>query len=594
MTAVPLSVINHRILVVDDDPEIHDLVEGILQSPTCRISCALDGEQAIDIALRETPNLILLDYALPGANGVEVLMRLRAAGVPRSVPVIFISGNENHKVMGACFSAGAADYIRKPFCIPELQARVNSVFDRMQILGQLEQQALYDPLTRLCNRTSIRNRIQMAIESASISRYALLFLDFDRFKMVNDCFGHDVGDQLLQQIANRLCESLRTSDSIGFCLEKSTAARLGGDEFVILLQGLNCPNDAVLVADRLLRVLQEPYDLSGQRVVSTASIGIVNNVDGYRTPDEVLRDADTAMYEAKSAGKGRYVLFDQAMHDNVQRRLGIENDLRTALANDELFLVYQPIVSLETGRTEGFEALIRWEHPRQGLLSPAVFLPSAEESGLIVPIGAWILDRACEDFSRWQRTLGPAAPSKIHVNVSRKQLLLDLVGMVHSALSRHRILPECLNLEVTENQVMENAEVAIATLRELKEMGVKIAMDDFGTGHSSLACLQELPIDVLKIDKSFIANMERSRNFAAMVHAIIALGQNLKLGVVAEGIETAEQLAMLQSMDCESGQGYYFARPMPANEVEAWLCPAESDAHDQVEDFFPAELAVTG
>ncbi len=560
-----------RVLLIDDDSDIHELVTGMLSSQKIELVSVFDGAQAIDVARRELPNLILLDYEMPDANGLEVLSRLRSGGVPEAIPVVFITGNDSHKILTACFQAGAADYIRKPFCASELRARVNSVLDRKRMMGQLEQLALHDPLTRLCNRTAIRVRIQKAIDRAQSYNYALLFLDFDRFKLVNDSLGHDIGDQLLKQFADRLCSALRRKDTVGYLSDQSTAARLGGDEFVVLLEDLHDSKDALLIADRLLNVLEDPYCLAGHRVCCTASIGVVNSFRGYTTPDEVLRDADIAMYEAKSAGKGRYVLFDQAMHTYAEERLRIENDLRSAIASEELFLVYQPIVSLETGHIDGFEALVRWKHPERGLIMPAVFLPTAEESGLIVPIGTWVLDRACRDFARWQRDLGAAAPSKIHVNVSRKQLLRDLVEKVRQALQKHAVAPECLHLEVTESEIMQNPEVAKATLGELRKLGVRVDMDDFGTGHSSLACLQELPIDVLKIDRSFVANMERSRSFAALVHAVTTLGQNLGMTVVAEGIETAEQLAMLQFMECEFGQGYFFSKPMPVDEVDTYL-----------------------
>lgn len=567
-----------RLLLVDDDPDIHDLVAGMLRSQGVKLSSAFNGDQAVEVASRENPDLILLDYEMPGANGLEVIARLRSAAVPVTTPVVFVTGNDNHKVLTACFQAGAADYIRKPFCGSELRARVLALLERTQMLAQLEKLAHNDTLTGLPNREAIRARIQRAIENTSTSNYALLFLDFDRFKLVNDSLGHDVGDELLKQIANRLRRALRSGDGIAHCPEPTSAARLGGDEFVVLLERMSNPSDAVLVADRLLATLAQPYSLAGHQVCSTASIGLVIGDPSYTSPDEVLRDADTAMYEAKSAGKGRCVVFDQAMHTKAKQRLGIENDLRAAIGNEELYLAYQPIVSLETGRTVAFEALVRWKHPRRGLVMPADFLPIAEETGLIVPLGTWALDRACRDFAGWQKSFGALAPLHIHVNLARKQLLLhDLVEIVAGILAKHGVSPQCLHLEVTESEIMQNPTVAKATLVKLRQLGVKIDMDDFGTGHSSLACLQELPIDVLKIDRSFIANMERTRSFAALVHAVTTLGQNLGLSLVAEGIESADQLAMLQSMDCELGQGYFFSRPIPNEEVSAYLrCASQS------------------
>ena len=571
MTFIPRVVPSQRVLLVDDDPDIHELVSVMLSSQNVIFLSAFDGMGAIETALQDRPDLILLDFVLNQENGLDVLKRLRAIRDLESIPVVFITGMDNRKVLSDCFQAGAQDFLRKPFCEAELCARVRSVLDRMCLMRQLEQQALCDPLTRLRNRASIRMKLQAAIGTSHRRNFALLFLDFDRFKLVNDSLGHDAGDHLLQQIADRLSGALRSHDSIGHFSPVSTAARLGGDEFVVLLENLRDRNDAVVVAERLLSILEVPYFLCGQQVCCTASIGIVNDVQAYETPDQVLRDADTAMYEAKSAGRARYMLFDHEMHVHAKQRLSIDSDLRCAIANKEFYLLYQPIVSLETGTSDSVEALIRWRHPRRGDFLPTEFLPYAEESGLIVPIGAWVIDRACQDFARWRQTLGHRAPSTININISRKQLLRDLVSTIRAALTKYSLSANCLHLEITESGVMQFPEVAKSVLGELRQLGVKIEVDDFGTGYSSLGCLLELPIDVLKIDKSFISNMERDRNFAAMVHAIITLGQNLGFTIIAEGIESADQLAMLQVMDCDFGQGFFLGKPMRSDEVEKFL-----------------------
>ncbi len=562
-----------RLLLVDDDPDIHELIAGILKLQNIDVISAFDAQMAVDVALGEQPDLILLDYELPSTNGLQLLARLRACATLHSIPVVFITGNDSHRVLTECFQAGAADYIRKPFCAAELLARICSVLDRKQMLVQLQILAHRDTLTGLYNRRSIHERIQETIDRVPSSNYALLSLDFDRFKLVNDTLGHDVGDQLLQKISSRLRGELRSGDRVSHISNECTAARMGGDEFAILLENLSAPADALLIADRLVTTLAEPYGLAGYQVYCTASIGVVTSAQSHSTAGEILRDADVAMYAAKAAGKGRYVLFDRTMHTAAEKRLRMDSELRLAIANEELTLMYQPIVSLENGRANAFEALVRWRHPERGLIMPGDFVPLAEETGLIVPIGTWALRQACQDFAAWQRTLGDGAPSSIHVNLSRKQLLLqNLVQIVRDTLEQHDLAPECLHLEVTENEIMQSPALAKETLQELRKLGVKIDMDDFGTGHSSLACLQELPLDVLKIDRSFICNIERSRNFAAMVHAITTMVQNLGLIAVAEGIETPQQLAMLQSMDCELGQGYFFSEPLPADEVAAYMC----------------------
>ncbi len=303
-----------RLLLVDDDPDSHDLVAGILAGQGIEVVWAIDGVHAVEIARREAPDLILLDYEMPGANGVEVLSRLRLVVASESTPVVFITASDSHKVLTECFQAGAADYIRKPFCAPELRARVRTILDRKQMLAQLKRLALHDSLTGLCNRASICDRIQSAIHHAQSRNCAVFYLDFDRFKLVNDSLGHDVGDLLLQGIANRLRGTLRNEDSVGFSSSCTTAARLGGDEFVVLLENLHDRQEAIQVAGRLLTALAVPYSLGSHQVSSTASIGVVDCLRPYTSSDEVLRDADMAMYAAKSAGKGRVILFDQALH----------------------------------------------------------------------------------------------------------------------------------------------------------------------------------------------------------------------------------------------------------------------------------------
>lgn len=308
----------HRMLLIDDDPDVHELIAVLLDSQDIEILSAMDGRQAIDAARREPPDLILLDYSMPGDNGLEVLANLHSAGVSPSIPVIFITAKDSNRVLTACFQAGAVDYIRKPFCAPELRARVRSVLDRRRMLSQLERLAMCDPLTDLHNRRSIRTRIQFAIDQSQKMNFGLLYLDFDGFKKVNDNFGHDVGDLLLKQIADRLRGTLRSKDTVTRVAEGITAARIGGDEFVVLLEDLVECKDALLVADRLLAKLSNPYCVAGHEIYSTASIGVIDSLKRYSTPDQALRDADIAMYAAKSAGKGRYVLFDPSMRLNEQ------------------------------------------------------------------------------------------------------------------------------------------------------------------------------------------------------------------------------------------------------------------------------------
>ncbi|WP_339735801.1 EAL domain-containing protein [uncultured Gimesia sp.] len=437
------------------------------------------------------------------------------------------------------------------------------ISDRKRLMGQLHTQAYNDSLTGLPNRASILDSIQNAIDRGPSHHFALLFLDFDRFKLINDSLGHDMGDQLLKEIAQRLTTTLRGTDQI-------KPARLGGDEFVVLLNRLTNLADATIVAERLLDVFSQSYQLGTHTVYSTASIGVVTSEYQYESANDMLRDADLAMYKAKAAGHGSYLLFDQTMREKAQYRLRLEGDLREAIEQGEFTLFYQPIVALESGQLEGLEALVRWKHPERGLISPDDFIPVAEETGLISAIGKWCLDEACRQFAEWRQTFGDDAPAFLHVNVSRRQLLdPNLINVVKRVIEKHAIPPEHLHLEVTESLIMEDQKTFIPILKELRKTGVKVDMDDFGTGHSSLSCLHEFPLDVLKIDRSFVMNAKHVRDYAALLQAILTLADNLELQVVAEGISDPEQLILLQALGCEYGQGYLFAEPSSAEEIQA-------------------------
>lgn len=436
------------------------------------------------------------------------------------------------------------------------------ISDRKRLMGQLHTQAYNDSLTGLPNRASILDSIQNAIDRGEDHHFALLFLDFDRFKLINDSLGHDMGDELLKEIAHRLRTTLRGTDHV-------KPARLGGDEFVVLLNGLTQLSDATVVAERLLEIFSNSYQLGTHTVYSSASIGVVTNEFHYKTASDMVRDADLAMYKAKASGQGSYMVFDKTMRQKAQHRLHLEGDLRKAISRDEFSLYYQPIVSLESGKLQGVEALIRWFHPQRGLIPPDDFIPVAEETGLISPIGKWVLDEACRQFTEWQLAYGSDAPSFLHVNVSRRQLLdPNLTKLVEQAIEKHAIPPECLHLEVTESMMMRDQKTIIDILKKLRNIGAKVDMDDFGTGHSSLSCLHEFPLDVLKIDRSFVMNVKHVRDYAALLQAILALADNLNLQVVAEGIEDAEQLTILQALGCEYGQGFLFSKPIAAEEIQ--------------------------
>ena len=458
--------------------------------------------------------------------------------------------------------AVVANQLRGAACFT---ATIRDLTDRKQAEKELARAAMYDKLTGLPNRTLLLDRVQQALARACRSRglFALMFLDIDRFKLINDGLGHDVGDALLCEIASRLTSELRCSDPLSRPESGTSAARMGGDEFVVMLEPIRKADDALAVADRLLAALARPYRLGQHEVFSTASIGIVVARGDYERAEDLIRDSDTAMYEAKRAGKARYAVFDEEMRKRVQRRHLLENELRRAIEGEQFSLAYQPIVSLESGQLKSVEALLRWHHPAQGFISPAEFIPIAEESDLILHIGRWVLKEATRQMAEWVERLGPAAPPTISINLSRKQFAQsDLAVQVHDAAEYAGLPTSRIQLEITEDTFASDVPAAIATMNAIKELGFLLAIDDFGTGCSSFASLHEFPADVLKIDRSLLIDIETSKQTAALVHALAILTNNLGLAIVAEGVERESEVIILRELGCDFGQGYYFARPL--------------------------------
>jgi diguanylate cyclase (GGDEF)-like protein len=426
---------------------------------------------------------------------------------------------------------------------------------------QLAHRAFYDPLTNLPNRALFLDRLRHALRRTARHKdylFAVLFLDIDRFKVINDSLGHMAGDRLLVMVARRLELSLRPGDSV---------ARLGGDEFTVLLDDIKHVEDATRVADRIQAELHAPFNLGGQEIYASASIGIACSNTGYSRPEDVLRDADTAMYRAKARGRARHALFDTAMHAHVVRQLQMEADLRRAVERGEMRVHYQPIVALDTGRIHGVEALARWTHSERGPVPPSDFIGLAEETGLIGAIGRWVLREACEQVKGWQDKLGSAGGCMLSVNLSSKQLSQpDLAQQISQVLAETGLSGEHLQLEITESAILDHPESAKVTLVRLKELGLKLSIDDFGTGYSSLAYLQRFPIDTLKIDRSFIQHLGIDKAIdgddARIARTIVMIGRNLGKHVIAEGVETAEQLALLRGIGCDYAQGHFFARAL--------------------------------
>jgi diguanylate cyclase (GGDEF)-like protein/PAS domain S-box-containing protein len=480
---------------------------------------------------------------------------------------------------------GAVRFVQEQaevICDPEgrpvrMVGTTQDITDRKQAEAQIRFLAYYDGLTLLPNRVLFMERLDLALSSArrQSRMLAILFLDLDRFKRINDTLGHGPGDRLLQSVAERLRRCLRSSDTIvrGDPLNTNDAvARLGGDEFIVTLQDINRGEDAAIVARRILEALKEPFRLEDQEVVISASIGISLFPHDGTSVETLLKNADAAMYHAKDLGRSGYQFYDKSMNAAALKRLSLENRLRRALEQKELELYYQPLFDVDAGSIIGAEALIRWRHPDLGLVSPAEFIPLAEETGLILPIGEWVLREACTRMEAWHRAGHKSM--LVSVNLSGRQFRDGHLGeVVKRALEISGLDARCLELEITESVLMREAEETIAALRELKALGVRISVDDFGTGYSSLAYLTRFPIDTLKIDQSFVRDLKIDRGDVAITAAILAMGRGLNLTVIAEGVETREQMDLLRRQGCRRMQGYFLGRPVPVQEFERLLAP---------------------
>ncbi|MDJ0598050.1 MAG: EAL domain-containing protein [Crocosphaera sp.] len=621
------------ILVVDDNPNNIQILFQCLKTAGYKVLIAQTGESAINQAQKTLPDLILLDVMMPIMDGFETCRALKSSAETVNIPIIFMTVlNETfNKVKG--FSLGAVDYITKPFVQEELLARVKLHLDLRNLTKTLEQQneslkeeisariemgkqlqkfnqnleqlvekrteeltqtllelqttqiqlldreaqlkhdAFHDKLTGLINRDLFVNLLKQEMKTASVNSqylYGVLFIDLDGFKIVNDSLGHLVGDDLLKVVSQRLKTCVRSSDAV---------ARFGGDEFAILLRNLKELSLAEVIAQRILNTLNQPFYLNNYEVSVGASIGMTFNVFKYNQPSEILRDADIAMYQAKRQGKGCYKCFNPDMQALVFARIQLERDLNKAvenLENDELSqqfsLYYQPIVHLENQKINGFEALLRWQHPTEGWISPEKFIPIAEETKLINPLGWWILKQVCQQISYWLKQFPDHNTLTVNINVSAVQFqqenFIEQIGLI---VQESRLPPGSLKLEITESYTLDTENYSLERLQKLKDMGIHLCIDDFGVGYSCLNRLQELPVDTLKIDRSFLKKLDHSNPNLQFIKSILMLASSLEIDVVAEGIETENQLQNLQKLGCLLGQGYLFSKPVNCDQATQFL-----------------------
>lgn len=549
-----------KLILIEDNVGDQILVRDLLDSDCPNkfdITCVNTLEEGLHLISEEVFDVVLTDLILSDTHDISVVKEVQQ--IKPDLPVVVLSNQESDDLAMQVVQAGAQDYLVKGQGDGHLIGRaLRYAIERKRIERGLAFLAQYDGLTGLANRVLFRERFSRALIRAGRSGklVALMFIDLDRFKNINDTLGHDAGDQLLVEVAGRLKSILREGDTI---------ARLGGDEFTVILEELEKAEDAALIARKILDVMSNAICLNGHDVFVTPSIGVTIYPLDDTSEDILLRNADTAMYRAKEQGRNGFQFYTVGMNTRTVERLELESKLRKALSNDEFMLYYQPKVNLVDGQLIGAEALIRWEHPDIGMVSPAEFIPLAEETGLIVPIGEWVIKTACSQSATWQ-ALG-YQPIRIAVNLSARQFTeVDIVRLIVESVIDSKISPLSLEVEITESMLMDDMELSNARLKELKGHGIHVSVDDFGTGYSSLNYLKRFHIDTLKIDQSFVRDITSDPDDAAIASAIIALGKSLRLNVVAEGVETEEQLKFLQAHGCGQAQGYYFSKPLPVAE----------------------------
>ena len=566
------------VLIIDDEEQIRNLLVAVL-GDIYRCRTASSAEEALTALAGGTFDLVISDIDMGGMTGLELVPRVYSIS-PETV-VLMISGNQDIETAIEAMRVGAFDYITKPLDLRHVEAAVERALDHCRLLkekhrykeqlesllaqrtAEVDRLAYYDTVTDLPNRTLFEDRLTQAVAVARSADQTLgvLFISIDQFKKVNDTLGHGPGDGLLREFAERLKSCISETD---------TVARFGNDEFALLQTHIDGTRDVVETIGSLSKVLKFSFDLHGQELFATASVGVsLFPLDGQDS-QTLLKNAGAALYKAKTSGGANYQFYTADMHAMASRRLGLETNLRRAIHNEEFLIHYQPRVSVDSLEITGVEALVRWQHPQLGLISPSEFIPLAEDTGLIVPIGEWVLRNACLQNKRWQDQ--GFAPIHMAVNICARQFQdQDVIETVVRTLDETGLAAEYLELELTESSIMKNEDLAAGVLNQLKSMGINISIDDFGTGYSSLASLKRLPIDALKIDQSFVRDATTEPDDAALVMAIITLAHNLRLKVIAEGVETEEQLRFLHLLRCDEIQGYFFSKPLPVDALVSLL-----------------------
>jgi len=547
------------VVLADDDPSIRLMVRHVLESEDFDIVEAADGLEAIKAVEKHHPALILLDAVMPGIDGFTTCQQIKEKG-HTDIPVMMITGLDDDASVERAYEVGAIDFITKPIKWAVLKHRVKSVVAKVIAERKVQLLAYRDTLTDLPNRLLFADRLEQAVIRSERSRtsMALMLVDIDDFKLVNDSFGHDAGDKLIKAVGTLISRSLRRADTI---------ARLGGDEFAVIIEGIDSHEDTISIADNLTTILEHNVRLDDQETYTSASIGIAVYPDDGKDARTLLKNADTAMFRAKESGRHCFQFYKPEMSVSAMERLELENSLKAAFENDEFLIHYQPVIDIHKNEIVSAEALLRWQHPDKGMIQPTDFVSVIEDSGLIIALGEWVIFSACKQIRVWEDA--GLKDQHVSINLAPRQFKeQDLVAIFTQAISENNIEGSALSVEVTERTLIDNIGEVESTLKKLRGLGIRVMLDDFGTGYASLAYLKEFPVDIVKIDRTFVEGIPDNSEDSAIVDAIAGLTRGLKLELLAEGVENERQLNVLKGLGCQYGQGYYWSKALPGDEYE--------------------------